>query len=58
MPADNVFLLRAEFIIYDEPVAEVLGLAGHLPIFELHDAHRVRRLPVVSKDEFSDPEGR
>src|ERR1700730_11104448 len=37
-------------------IAEVLGLAGHLPIFELHDAHRVRRLPVVSKDEFSDPE--
>src|ERR1700720_1244869 len=37
-------------------IAEVLGLAGHLPIFELHDAHRVRRLPVVSEDEFSDPE--
>src|ERR1700730_19413285 len=37
-------------------IAEVLGLAGHLPIFELHDAHRVRRLPVVSEDEFGDPE--
>src|SRR6202048_1429905 len=37
-------------------IAEVLGLAGHLPIFELHDAHRARRLPVVSKDEFGDPE--
>src|SRR5258707_10724377 len=37
-------------------IAEVLGLASHLPVFELHDAHRVRRLPVVSEDEFSDPE--
>jgi hypothetical protein len=38
-----------------ERIAKVLGLAGYLPIFELHYAHRIRRLPIVSKDEFSDP---
>src|SRR5262245_16173095 len=38
-----------------ERIAKVLGLAGYLPIFELHYAHRVGRLPVVRKDEFSDP---
>ena len=37
-------------------VAEVLGLAGHLPVSELHDAHRVRRPCIVGDDEFSDPE--
>src|SRR5205085_5561975 len=37
-------------------VGEVLGLAGHLPVSELHDAHRVRRPPVVGEYEFSDPE--
>src|SRR5262249_42842907 len=39
-----------------ERIAKVLGLAGYLPIFELHYAHRVRRLPIVSEDEFSDPQ--
>src|SRR5215470_10272759 len=34
-----------------ERIAKVLGLAGYLPIIELHYAHRVRRLPIVSKDE-------
>src|SRR5437763_4317538 len=37
-------------------IAEILGLAGHLPIEELHDAHGVRRLPVIGQDIFSDPE--
>src|SRR5260370_42625297 len=37
-------------------IAKVLGLADNLPLAELHDAHRVRRLPVVSEDEFSNPE--
>src|SRR5262249_8860295 len=39
-----------------ERIAKVLGLAGYLPIIELHYAHRVRRPPIVSKDEFSDPQ--
>jgi hypothetical protein len=30
-----------------ERIAEILGLARHLPIEELHDAHRVRRPPVI-----------
>src|SRR5262249_18038185 len=38
-----------------ERIAKVLGLAGYLPIFELHYAHRIRPLPIVSKDKFSDP---
>src|SRR5262245_28325625 len=38
-----------------ERVAEVLGLAAHLPVLQLHDAHGVGRLPVVGKDEFGDP---
>jgi len=33
-----------------------LGLAGDLPISELHDAHRVRRPPVAGEDIFIDPE--
>src|SRR6516162_6508539 len=37
-------------------MAEVLGLAGHLPVSELHDAHRVRRPCIVGDDEFSNPE--
>jgi hypothetical protein len=28
-------------------IAKILGLAGHLPIEELHDAHGVRRPPVI-----------
>src|SRR6516165_8919100 len=32
-----------------------MGLAGHLPLSELHDAQRVRR-PCIGDDEFSDPE--
>jgi hypothetical protein len=39
-----------------ERIAEVLGLARHLPVSELHDAHRVRRPYIVSDDEFRDPE--
>ena len=38
-----------------EEIAEILRLAGHLPIEELHDAHHVRRLPVIGQDIFSDP---
>ena len=34
---------RARF----ERITEVLGFAGHLPVPELHNAHRVRRLLVV-----------
>ncbi len=30
-----------------ERIAEILGLAGHLPIEELHDAHGVRRPSVI-----------
>ena len=33
-----------------------MGLAGHLPIEELHDAHGVRRPPVIGQDIFGDPE--
>ena len=39
-----------------EPFAEVLRLVDHFPILEFHDAHRVKRLRVVGKDEFADPE--
>src|SRR5208337_5333562 len=39
-----------------ERVAEVLGLAGHLAIQELHDAHRIGRSAVMREDEFRDPE--
>ena len=39
-----------------ERVTEVLGLAGHLAVQELHDAHCVGRLAIVSEDEFRDPE--
>src|ERR1700693_3186022 len=39
-----------------ERVAKVLGLAGHLAIQELHDAHRIGRLAVIGEDEFRDPE--
>src|SRR5437879_9534811 len=38
-----------------ERIAEILGLAGHLPIEELHDAHGVRRSPVIGQDIFGDP---
>jgi hypothetical protein len=38
-----------------EGIAEVLGLPGNLPVAELHDAHRVRRLAVIGQDEFADP---
>jgi hypothetical protein len=30
-----------------ERIAEILGLAGHLSIEELHDAHGVRRPPII-----------
>src|SRR5262245_8226268 len=39
-----------------ERIAKVLGFADHFPVRELHDAHRVRRLPVVGEDQFSYPE--
>src|SRR5271166_486081 len=39
-----------------ERVGKVLGLAGHLAIHELHDAHGVRRPAVIGEDEFGDPE--
>src|SRR5271166_3567574 len=39
-----------------ERVGKVLGLAGHLAIQELHDAHRVGRPAVICEDEFRDPE--
>src|SRR3954464_1308987 len=39
-----------------ERIGEILGLAGHLPPDEFHDAHGVRRPPVIGQDIFSDPE--
>src|SRR5262249_17460130 len=39
-----------------ERITEVLGFTDHLPVPELHHAHRVRRLPVIGEDEFSNPE--
>src|SRR5471030_2074076 len=39
-----------------ERVAKVLGLAGHLAIQELHDAHRIGRPAIIGEDEFGDPE--
>src|SRR3954453_17675270 len=39
-----------------ERIAEILGLAGHLPLTELHDAHGVGRPPVIGQNIFSDPE--
>src|SRR4051794_36391257 len=39
-----------------ERVGEILDLASHLAIEELHDAHGVRRPLVISQDIFSDPE--
>src|SRR5205814_7942476 len=38
-----------------ERIAEILGLAGHLPIEELHDAHGVSRPPIIGQDVFSNP---
>lgn len=39
-----------------ERVTEILGLAGHPAIHELHDAHCIGRLAIVCEDEFRDPE--
>src|SRR5271166_1843201 len=39
-----------------ERVGKVLGLAGHLPIQELHDAHRIGRPAVIREDEFRNPD--
>src|SRR5271165_2586836 len=39
-----------------ERVGKILGLAGDLAFDELHDAHRVRRPPIIGEDEFRDPE--
>src|SRR5580704_478424 len=51
-PLNPLNARRARF----ERITEVLGFADHLPVPALHNAHRVRRLPVVGEDEFSDPE--
>src|SRR5215469_5249326 len=51
-PLNPLNARRARF----ERIPEVLGFADHLPVPELHNAHCVRRLPVVGEDEFSDPE--
>src|SRR6516164_6545727 len=37
-------------------IAEVLGLASHLPVSELHDAHGVRWPTVIGQDKFGNPE--
>src|SRR5208283_4870436 len=39
-----------------EQLTTVLGLAGHLGIQELHDAHRIGPQAVIREDEFRDPE--
>src|SRR5271166_2319058 len=39
-----------------ERVGKVLGLAGHLAVQELHDAHRIGRPAIIREDEFRDPE--
>src|ERR1700722_20980430 len=39
-----------------ERVTEVLRLTDHVPVLELHDAHDIKRLPVIGEDEFADPE--
>src|ERR1700722_4478297 len=39
-----------------ERVTEVLRLTDHVPVVELHDAHDIKRLPVIGEDEFADPE--
>ena len=51
-PLNPLSSRRARF----ERITEVLGFADHLPAPELHNAYRVRRLPVVGEDELSDPE--
>ena len=57
---------RVDFILFARPnapskpglerVRKVLGLAGHLAIQELHDAHRIGWPAVIRQDEFRDPE--
>ena len=37
-------------------VTEILGLTDNLLILKFHDAHCIRRLPIVSEDEFGHPE--
>jgi hypothetical protein len=39
-----------------ERVAKILCFARHLPIGELHDAHSVRRTPVIAKNILSHPQ--
>jgi hypothetical protein len=51
-PLNPLNARRARF----ERITEVLGFADHLPVPELHNAYRVRRLPVGGENEFSDPE--
>src|SRR6516225_10740412 len=51
-PLNPLRTRRARF----ERITEILSFADHIPVPELHNAHRVRRLPVVGEDEFSDPE--
>jgi hypothetical protein len=38
-----------------EWIAEILRFADHLAGLEFHDAHHVRRLPVIRHHEFGDP---
>ena len=38
-----------------ERLAKILRLADYLPTLEFHDAHHVKRLPVIGEDEFADP---
>jgi len=45
-PLNPLNARRARF----ERITEVLGFADHLPVPELHNAHRVRRLPIVGED--------
>src|SRR4051795_11832389 len=39
-----------------EPVAEILRLVRHQAVAEFHDAHDVRRHPVIGQHEFAHPE--
>src|SRR3954447_6260193 len=39
-----------------EPVAEILRLVRHQTVAEFHDAHDVRRHPVIGQHEFAHPE--
>src|ERR1700722_7909520 len=38
-----------------ERIAEILGLARHLALAKLHDAHRIGRPPVIAENELRNP---